>query len=123
MEWGKDRQKYRAEAQEIFSRFDKFPKNVKDEVESLLFDSTTSGQWAFDISDWKDAKGNNLTAEKYSINPELEARFDELAKNNPQAAMVVYDTLKHGYDRFIQIKTKIDTVGKAVFGDKYRSAD
>ena len=121
LEWGKDRQKYRAEAQEIFSRFDKFPKNVKDEVESLLFDSTTSGQWAFDISDWKDAKGNNLTAEKYSINPELEARFDELAKNNPQAAMVVYDTLKHGYDRFIQIKTKIDTVGKAVFGDKYRS--
>ena len=121
LEWGKDRQKYRAEAQEIFSRFDKFPKNVKDEVESLLFDSTTSGQWAFDISDWKDAKGNNLTAEKYSINPELEARFDELAKNNPQAAMVVYDTLKHGYDRFIQIKTKIDTVGKVVFGDKYRS--
>lgn len=121
LEWAKDRQKYRDEAQKIFSQFDTLSKESKDEVESLLFESTTSGMWAFDISDWKDAKGNNLDGTKFAVSPALEKRFDALSKKDPKAAMVVYDTLKHGYDRFIQIKTKIDTVGKAVFGDKYRS--
>lgn len=121
LEWAKDRQMYRDEAQKIFSQFDTLSKESKDEVESLLFESTTSGAWAFDISDWKDAEGNNLDGTKFAISPALEKRFNALADKDPKAAMVVYDTLKHGYDRFIQIKTKIDTVGKAVFGDKYRS--
>ena len=121
LEWAKDIQMYRDEAQKIFSQFDTLSKESKDEVESLLFESTTSGAWAFDISDWKDAEGNNLDNTKFAISPALEKRFNALADKDPKAAMVVYDTLKHGYDRFIQIKTKIDTVGKAVFGDKYRS--
>lgn len=121
LEWAKDRQMYRDEAQKIFSQFDALSKESKDEVESLLFESTTSGMWAFDISAWKDAKGDNLDGTKFAVSPVLEKRFDALSKKDPKAAMVVYDTLKHGYDRFIQIKTKIDTVGKAVFGDKYRS--
>ena len=120
LEWAKDRQKYRDEAQKIFSEFDTLSKESKDEVESILYDSTTTGLWAFDISDWADPEGNGLEG-KFAMDPKLSKRFNELAKKDWKAAKVVYDTLKHGYDRFIQIKTKIDTVGKAVFGDKYRS--
>lgn len=44
--------------------------------------------WAFDISDWKDAEGNNLDDTKFAISPALEARFNALAEKDPKAAMV-----------------------------------
>lgn len=108
-EWQKKRETYKAEAAEIYHRFDKLSKESQAKVEDLMYRCTTSGLWAFDISSWKKADGSNLTEENFAVSPELEAEFLDLMKKDKEAAMVLHDVFKHGYDRYLQ---KQDLLGK-----------
>lgn len=108
-EWQKKRETYKAEAAAIYHRFSKLSKESQAKVEDLMYRCTTSGLWAFDISGWKKADGSNLTEEDFAVSPELEAEFLDLMKKDKEAAMVLHDVFKHGYDRYLQ---KQDLLGK-----------
>ncbi|WP_289168934.1 PLxRFG domain-containing protein [uncultured Parasutterella sp.] len=108
-EWQKKRETYKAEAAAIYHRFSKLSKESQAKVEDLMCRCTTSGLWAFDISGWKKADGSNLTEENFAVSPELEAEFLDLMKKDKEAAMVLHDVFKHGYDRYLQ---KQDLLGK-----------
>ncbi|WP_288854683.1 PLxRFG domain-containing protein [uncultured Bacteroides sp.] len=108
-EWQKKRETYKAEAVAIYHRFSKLSKESQAKVEDLMYRCTTSGLWAFDISSWKKADGSNLTEEDFAVSPELEAEFLDLMKKDKEAAMVLHDVFKHGYDRYLQ---KQDLLGR-----------
>ena len=108
-EWQKKRETYKAEVAAIYHRFSKLSKESQAKVEDLMYRCTTSGLWAFDISGWKKADGSNLTEENFAVSPELEAEFLDLMKKDKEAAMVLHDVFKHGYDRYLQ---KQDLLGK-----------
>ena len=108
-EWQKKRETYKAEAAAIYHRFSKLSKESQAKVEDLMYRCTTSGLWAFDISGWKKADGSNLTEENFAVSPELEAEFLDLMKKDKEAAMVLHDVFKHGYDRYLQ---KQDLLGR-----------
>ena len=102
----------------IGDAFYKLDKATQEAVNKFLFDSVIKDAWGYVPGNWKNAAGELIGPEAFATSGEMVQRFKALSK---EAQNVVMEVHKWNHDIRLQKQELIDTLGKALMGDKYKS--
>ncbi len=102
----------------IGDAFYKLDKATQEAVNKFLFDSVIKDAWGYVPGNWKDSKGNLIGPEAFATSEEMVQRFEALSE---EAQNVVMGVHKWNHDIRLQKQGLMDTLGKALMGDKYKS--
>lgn len=80
----------------ILSRFDKLPANLKGEgkgsVNEYIHDSTREKKWGYYPGE------QQVGTKLFEVDPDFEERFNKIQAQSPAAAQLIKDVFRHGYE-------------------------
>jgi hypothetical protein len=80
----------------ILSRFDKLPENLKGEgkgsVNEYIHDSTREKKWGYYPGE------QQIGTKLFEVDPDFKERFDKIEAQSPAAAQLIKDVFRHGYE-------------------------
>ena len=94
------------------------PEDKRTEVNKFLYDSVMGDKWGYKPTNWKNAAGKIIPPEAFTTSEDMVARFNALT--DKQKA-VIKEVHKWCHDKQLEKQKLIDTIGRAIQGENYKS--